>query len=48
MERVTDKSKKQEDNNLINSISQILTEIISENKSEIISKESLGKYLLIR
>jgi hypothetical protein len=48
MERVTEKSKKEEDNNLTKSITQILTEIISENKAELKGKESLGKYILIR
>jgi hypothetical protein len=48
MERVSDKSKKHEDNNLIKIISQILSEIINENKAELKGKESISNINLTR
>jgi hypothetical protein len=42
MERITEKVKNSEYGILIKTISQILSEIISENKSEMKGKETFG------
>ena len=43
MEKVTDKEKNRKDPNIIKTISIILSEIISENKSEFKGNETIGK-----